>query len=73
MTFNFVEKHKKIIKLFPARESLVSDIPAGDGKIASFLTMYRKVSCEYLHLVLLCPECMVFENNMFIYKQEMKL
>jgi hypothetical protein len=25
-----------IIKLFPARESLVSDIPAGDGKIANF-------------------------------------
>jgi hypothetical protein len=24
-----------IIKLFPARESLVSDIPAGDGKIAN--------------------------------------
>jgi hypothetical protein len=23
-------------KLFPARESLVSDIPAGDGKIANF-------------------------------------
>jgi hypothetical protein len=25
-----------IIKLFPARESLVSDIPAGDGKIDHF-------------------------------------
>jgi hypothetical protein len=25
-----------IIKLFPARKSLVSDFPAGDGKIASY-------------------------------------
>jgi hypothetical protein len=25
----------EIIKLFPARENLVSDIPAGDGKIAN--------------------------------------
>ncbi len=24
-----------VIKLFPARESLVSDIPAGDGKLAN--------------------------------------
>ncbi len=24
-----------IIQLFPARESLISDIPAGDGKIAN--------------------------------------
>jgi hypothetical protein len=26
-----------IIKLFPARESLVSDIPAGDGKIVNLV------------------------------------
>jgi hypothetical protein len=26
---------REIIKLFPARESLVSDVPAGDGKIAN--------------------------------------
>jgi hypothetical protein len=29
-----------IIKLFPARVSSVSDIPAGDGKIANFFTVY---------------------------------
>ncbi len=28
-----------IIKLFPARESLVSDIPAGDGKIIRVFTV----------------------------------
>ncbi len=33
-----------IIKLFPARESLVSDIPSGDGKMASlFLTVYLSI------------------------------
>jgi hypothetical protein len=26
-----------IIQLFPPRESLVSDIPAGDGNVANFL------------------------------------
>jgi hypothetical protein len=31
-----------IIKLFPPREILVSDIPTGDGKIASFFTVYCK-------------------------------
>jgi hypothetical protein len=31
MMYDCTEK-KVIIKLFPARESLVSDIPAGDGK-----------------------------------------
>jgi hypothetical protein len=31
-----------IIKLFPARDSLVSDIPAGDRKIINlFFTVYR--------------------------------
>jgi hypothetical protein len=29
-----------IIKLIPARESLVSDIPAGDGKSLTFFTVY---------------------------------
>ncbi len=34
-----------ITKLFPARESLVSDIPAGDGKIDNiFFTMYLPVA-----------------------------
>jgi len=28
--------------LFPARESLVSDIPAGDGKIATLFLQCRK-------------------------------
>jgi hypothetical protein len=30
-----------IIKLFPARESLVSDIPAGDGKTANLFLQCR--------------------------------
>ncbi len=31
-----LSRNTKIIKLFPARESLVSDIPAGDGKSFTF-------------------------------------
>ncbi len=31
-----------IIKFFSPRESLVSDIPTGDGKITSFFTVYCK-------------------------------
>ncbi len=31
----------RIIKLFPARESLVSDIPAGDGKMAYLFLQSR--------------------------------
>jgi hypothetical protein len=31
---------KKRLELFPARESLVSDIPAGDGKSLTFFTVY---------------------------------
>ncbi len=34
-----------IIKLFPARESLVSDIPAGDGKIDNLFYTLFSVSC----------------------------
>jgi hypothetical protein len=35
-----------IIKFFPARDSLVSDIPAGDGKIAKlFFTVYWGGAC----------------------------
>ncbi len=30
----------RIIKLFPARKNLASDIPAGDGKIAYLFTVY---------------------------------
>jgi hypothetical protein len=33
-------KKRKTIILFPARESLVSDIPAWDGKIVSLFTLY---------------------------------
>jgi hypothetical protein len=32
-----------IIKLFPARESLVSDIPAGDGKIANLFLQCMQI------------------------------
>jgi hypothetical protein len=31
------------IKLFPTRGDLVSDIPAGDGKINNLFTVYRKL------------------------------
>ncbi len=31
----FIQKMKKTIRLFPARESLGSDIPTGDGKTAN--------------------------------------
>jgi hypothetical protein len=37
--------HCKKVKLFPARESLVSDIPTGDGKIAD-------LSLQWLHFSL---------------------
>jgi hypothetical protein len=37
------------IKLFPARESLVSDIPAGDGKIATFFTVCAFLGKEEGH------------------------
>ncbi len=41
-----------IIKLFPARESLVSNIPAGDGKIAKrFLHCILILSTHFLFLV----------------------
>ncbi len=33
---------KYIVKFFPARESLVSDIPAGDGKIANLFLQCRE-------------------------------
>ncbi len=33
------------IKLFPARESLVSDIPAGDGKMVNLFLQCRR--CKY--------------------------
>jgi hypothetical protein len=33
-----------LTKLFPARWSLVSDIPAGDGKIANLFTVYPSSS-----------------------------
>jgi hypothetical protein len=33
-----------IIKFFRARESLVSDIPAGEGKIADLFTVYERVT-----------------------------
>jgi hypothetical protein len=40
-----------IIKLFPARESLVSDIPAGDGKIVKlFFTVYSALALLYASL-----------------------
>jgi hypothetical protein len=50
-----------IIKLFPARESLVSDIPAGDGKMANLflqcMVATRLQSKKYL--------CQEFENTVW--------
>jgi hypothetical protein len=37
-----VKKMPGIIKLFPDRESLVSDIPAGDGKIGNCFLQCRE-------------------------------
>jgi hypothetical protein len=37
-----------MIKLFPARESLVSDIPAGDGKIGNIFYSVCYVSINFL-------------------------
>jgi hypothetical protein len=36
-----------VYKLFPPRESLVSDIPAGDGKIVNLFLQCNKVICIY--------------------------
>jgi hypothetical protein len=33
----------RIIKLFLASESLISDIPAGDGKVVNLFTVYRSI------------------------------
>jgi hypothetical protein len=38
---------KKIIKLFPARESLASDIPTGDGKTANFFYSVEPENFSY--------------------------
>ncbi len=39
-----------IFKLFPARESSESDIPAGDGKTANlFVTEYRPLVADWYH------------------------
>jgi hypothetical protein len=41
-----------MIKLFPARESLVSDIPAGDGKIGNIFYSYVSINfLAYIKLV----------------------
>ncbi len=46
------------VKLFPARESLVSDIPAGDGKIANlFLQCRTSVHLEGIGEVVLFMDC----------------
>jgi hypothetical protein len=37
-----------IIKLFPSRETLISDIPAGDGKMANlFYSVFCTAMCEF--------------------------
>jgi hypothetical protein len=63
---NQTKPGRAIINLFPARESLVGDIPAGDGKIANlflqckdFVKMTHRKSCILLassgHLELETP------------------
>jgi hypothetical protein len=49
-----------IIKFFPARESLVSDIPAGDGKIAD-LFLQLSVYTLYIYYAL----CISANYNFF--------
>ncbi len=42
----------KVIKLFPAMESLVIDIPAGDGKIINLFLQCKRVDmCGQNHVV----------------------
>jgi hypothetical protein len=36
------------MKFFPARESLISDIPAGDGKIVKLFKVYNIVGFEHV-------------------------
>ncbi len=43
-----------LIKLFPARESLVYDIPAGDGKIAN---LFYSVNVHLKHLSMFYHPC----------------
>jgi hypothetical protein len=38
-----------LIKLFPARESLVSDIPAGDGKTANLFLLWKVSENSVFH------------------------
>ncbi len=38
---------KKVIVLFPPKESLVSDIPAGDGKIGNLFSQCMKVKDKH--------------------------
>ena len=45
---------KKRLTIFPAKESLVSDIPAGDGKID------KKNFTVYLLEILMCVSCMLY-------------
>jgi hypothetical protein len=37
-----------IIKFFPPRESLVSDIPAEDGNGANLLYSVKYINCEFI-------------------------
>jgi hypothetical protein len=58
-----------IIELFPARESLVSDIPAGDGKIE---ILFLQCIVQYYHSYnkQWCMETLVHKNlsDEFIYR-----
>jgi hypothetical protein len=48
----FLAVWPEIIKLFPARESLVSDIPTGDEKIATLI--YSALLCDPCSFVVYC-------------------
>ncbi len=53
-----------IIKLFPVMESLVSDIPAGDGKIAHLF--YSVCTC----VLVCCTMALTVKKNIFIIIRE---
>jgi hypothetical protein len=52
-----------IIRLFPARESLVSDIPARDGKIGNLFYSVLYVLLSSMHLLVLFRAAFVFDEG----------
>jgi hypothetical protein len=72
---SLVGNNDVIYKLFPPRESLVSDIPAGDGNIKSFFTVYcrrvwEKVICLKMHYAKNFFPCSDFKLSMLVIEKQ---